>query len=135
MKQIFEPSLSMFRQYAPDISAFLETNNIPGETVISTGKIRHTGVSTYIGQFDYLKSLLPRDRWGDIKMTLAAPEWYHFRYKEGQAYPKDVYPNDAAYFADIAAAYRKELDILYAAGLRNVQIDDPNFTCKVVLYP
>ncbi|KAL9129651.1 MAG: hypothetical protein Q9175_007246 [Cornicularia normoerica] len=59
-------------------------------------------------------------------MTLAAPEWYHMRYKDGRAYPKDVYPSDKEYFADIAKAYQTELQILYDNGLRNVQIDDPN---------
>ena len=66
------------------------------------------------------------DRVQEIKMTLAAPNWYHLRYKEGKAYPKDVYANDEEYFADIAAAYRTELKILYDAGLRNAQVDDPN---------
>lgn len=129
MESVSNPSISMFRPYLPDVAAFLETHHVPDETVVCTGKIRHTGISTYVGQFEYLKSLVTPKQWGDIKLTLAAPEWYHLRYKEGQAYPKDVYPDDAAYFADIATAYQKELDILYAAGLRNVQIDDPNFTC------
>ena len=51
------------------------------------------------------------------------------RYKEGRAYPKSVYSNDAEYFADIATAYQEELKILYDHGLRNVQIDDPNLAC------
>ena len=137
MTQIYKPSLSMFRTYVPDMAAFLETNLVPGETVICTGKIRHPGASSYIGQLQFLKSLLPPERWGDIKLTLAAPEWYHLRYKEGQAYPKEVYSDDAAYFADIAKAYQRELEILYDAGLRNAQIDDPNFACKKtqILYP
>lgn len=33
------------------------------------------------------------------------------------------------YFADIAKAYQEELQILYNAGLRNVQVDDPNLAC------
>jgi len=36
-----------------------------------------------------------------------------------------VYNDRAAYFNDIAVAYRQELEVLYAAGCRNVQIDDP----------
>lgn len=31
-------------------------------------------------------------------------------------------------------AVRAELDILYAAGVRNVQFDDPNFACKNSFY-
>lgn len=109
----------------PDIAAFTESGHKPGETVICTGKIKHVG-STYLDQWNYLKSLLPKERVGEAKLTLAAPNWYHLRYKTGKAYPKDVYATDAEYFADIAKAYRAELKILYDAGLRNVQIDDPN---------
>ncbi|KAF9074750.1 hypothetical protein BDP27DRAFT_1213806 [Rhodocollybia butyracea] len=125
-KEIYGPPITMFRQYCPDISAFLEEVQIPGETVICIGKISHTGESTYVSQVEYLKSLLPKERWGEIKLTVAAPNWYHLRYMEGQAYPKDVYANDKEYFADVAKAYQVELDILYKAGLRNVQFDDPN---------
>lgn len=81
-------------------------------------------------QWNYLKNLLPKERQGEAKLTLAAPNWYHLRYKTGRAYPKDVYSSDAEYFTDIAAAYRAELEILYKNGLRNVQIDDPNLACK-----
>ncbi|KAK4952530.1 hypothetical protein LTR10_009336 [Elasticomyces elasticus] len=126
MKEIQGPDLDIFRLYVPDIAAFMEEGHVPGETVICDGKISHTGKSSYIGQFEYLKSIVPKEKHGDIKMTLAAPNWYHLRYKEGKAYPKDVYSSDKEYFADIAEAYRTELKILYDAGLRNVQVDDPN---------
>lgn len=76
-----------------------------------------------------MKGLLPAEKVPEAKLTLAAPEWYHLRYKKGRAYPKEVYSSDAEYFADIAKAYRTELKILYDAGLRNVQIDDPNLAC------
>lgn len=130
MKEIYNPPMDIFRTYMPDIAAFVEDKAKPGESVICTGKIRHTGQSTYVGQVEYLKSVVPKEQWGDIKLTLAAPEWYHMRYREGKAYSADAYSNDMDYFADIAKAYRTELDILYKAGLRNVQIDDPNFACK-----
>jgi len=73
-----------------------------------------------------VKSLLPKDQTHEAKLTLAAPNWYHLRYRAGRAYPKEVYANDAEYFADIAKAYRAELKILYDNGLRNAQFDDPN---------
>ncbi|KAL1297417.1 hypothetical protein AAFC00_004950 [Neodothiora populina] len=125
-KEINGPDPGIFRQYAPDIAAFLEENHVPGETVICTGKISHTGESSYMRELTYTKSQVPESEWGNIKLTLAAPNWYHFRYKEGLAYPKDVYSTDDEYFADIAKAYRQELQILYDAGLRNAQVDDPN---------
>jgi len=114
--------------YVPDIAAFTESGHKPGETVLCTGKIKHVG-STYVDQWNYLKNHLPKDKQHEAKLTLAAPNWYHLRYKTGRAYPKDVYANDAEYFADIAEAYRTELKILYENGLRNVQIDDPNLAC------
>ncbi|KAI9754601.1 MAG: SAGA HAT/Core module component [Chaenotheca gracillima] len=125
-EEIKNPPLDIFRSYMPDIVAFTEKGHKPGESVICTGKIKHVG-STYVGQWNYLKNRLPKERWGELKLTLPAPEWYHMRYSEGRAYPKDVYNNDEEYFADIAKAYQTELQILYDAGLRNVQIDDPNF--------
>lgn len=130
MKQVYNPDVSIFREYAPDIAAFLEEEHVPGETVICDGKIKHTGQSSYIEQFEYMKTLVPKEQWGNIKLTLAAPNWYHFRYKEGLAYPKEVYKNDEEYFADIAEAFRTELKILYDAGLRNAQVDDPNLACE-----
>ncbi len=108
-----------------------EVDSKPGETVICTGKIKHVG-STYVDQWNYLKNLLPKEKQSQAKLTLAAPNWYHLRYKTGRAYPKDVYSSDAEYFADISKAYRDELKILYDNGLRNVQIDDPNLACMLL---
>ncbi|KAE8355193.1 hypothetical protein BDV28DRAFT_163409 [Aspergillus coremiiformis] len=115
----------VFRPYAPDVAAFLEAGNKPGESVICTGKIKHVG-STYVDDFKYLASVVPPEEVKNLKITLAAPNWYHLRYKEGKAYPKDVYASDDEYFGDIAKAYQEELRILYDAGCRNVQFDDPN---------
>lgn len=126
MEEIKNPPLDTFRTYVPDIAAFLESGHQPGESVYCVGKIKHTGESTYVSQVEYLKTLLSKERWSDIKLTMAAPNWYHLRYVDGKAYPKEVYANDKEYFTDVAKAYQVELDILYKAGLRNVQIDDPN---------
>ncbi|KAE8146362.1 UROD/MetE-like protein [Aspergillus avenaceus] len=115
----------VFRPYAPDVAAFLEEGKKPGESVFCTGKIKHVG-STYIDEFKYVASLVPPEEVKNIKLTLAAPNWYHLRYKEGYAYPKEVYATDDEYFADIAKAYQDELQTLYDAGCRNVQFDDPN---------
>ncbi|KAK6084893.1 hypothetical protein SCUP234_03076 [Seiridium cupressi] len=119
------PDWDMFRLYVPDTAAFTEAGHKPGESIVCTGKIKHVG-SSYIKDWEFLKALVPADRVKELKITLAAPEWYHLRYKKGKAYPSDVYATDAEYFADIAAAYRTELQILYDAGCRNVTIDDPN---------
>ena len=128
-KEIKHPPLDLFRLYMPDIAAFTESGHKPGESVMCTGKIKHVG-STYVDQWNYFKSLVPEEQWGSLKLTLAAPEWYHMRYKKGSAWKEGVYKDDAEYFADIAIAYQTELKILYGHGLRNVQIDDPNFACE-----
>ena len=129
MTEIKKPDPGIFRSYLPDIAAFTESGYKPGESVICTGKISHVG-STYVDQFNYLTSLVPAEQVKNLKLTIAAPNWYHLRYREGRAYPKEVYASDAEYFADIAKAYQVELQTLYDAGLRNVQFDDPNLACK-----
>ena len=129
---VYKPDADLFRPYMPDISAFLQEGHGPVDSVFCVAKIKHVG-STYVDQWNHLKSLVPTEQIGECKLTLAAPEWYHMRYKEGNAYPKSVYANDDEYFADIAKAYQTELQILYDHGLRNVQIDDPNLACKQFL--
>lgn len=126
--EIKKPDPGMFRPYMPDVAAFTEAKMQPGESVVCTGKIKHVG-STYVDQFKYLANLVPPEEVKNIKLTLAAPNWYHMRYKEGIAYPKEVYSSDEEYFGDIAKAYQEELRILYEAGCRNVQYDDPNLAC------
>lgn len=130
MTEVNNPPLDIFRPYVPDVAGFMEKGG-PGQSCLCTGKIRHTGKSTLVDQFNYVKSLMPQNKWGDIKLTLISPVWYHLRYKEGKAYPTDVYGSEEEYFADIAKAYSTELDILYEAGVRNCQIDDPLFACEL----
>lgn len=104
MTEIRNPSMDIFRHYVPDIAGFIEKGHKPGQSCICTGKIRHKGQSTLIGQFEFVKTLIPEERWGEIKLTMIAPPWYHLRYKDGLAYPKDVYANDDEYFWDIVGA-------------------------------
>ncbi|KAF2237763.1 UROD/MetE-like protein [Viridothelium virens] len=118
--------MSIFRQYAPDVKSFMHAKTIPNSVTVATGKISHTGKSSYLPEFEFMKTLVPKDQWKNIKITLASPSWYHFRYGPNRAYVKGVYANDDEYFADVAKAYQAELSILYEAGLRNAQVDDPN---------
>ena len=106
---------------------------MPNAVTVCVSKISHTGKSSNQYEVDLMKSLLPPEEHKNIKITLISPSWYHFRYLNGRAYTKDVYSNDEEYFKDIAAAYQEELKILYAQGIRNIQIDDPNlayFVCS-----
>ncbi|KAF2115685.1 methionine synthase-like protein [Lophiotrema nucula] len=117
---------SIFREYAPDVKSFLESKEIPNSVTVCTSKISHPGHSSYQREVDIMKKLLPENEWKNIKITMISPSWYHFRYKAGRAYPKDVYANDEEYFADVAKAYQAELKYLHGQGIRNIQIDDPN---------
>ncbi|KFX93693.1 hypothetical protein O988_06661 [Pseudogymnoascus sp. VKM F-3808] len=128
MKEVVGPDPEIFRRYIPDVGAFLEKNHKPGETVICVGKIKHSPAASkgHIADIQYLQSILPKEKHNGIKLTIPAPNWYHLRYKEGKAYPKEVYKSDEEYFADVIVAFQEELKVLYEHGLRNVQIDDPN---------
>lgn len=119
------------RMYLPKNKALLEYHF--ESTLLCTSKIRHPGHSPHLEEFLYMRSLVGPDRLGDVKLTIPAPHLYHLRYKQGHAYRGDVYASDEAYFEDLAAAYRKELQILYDAGLRRVQIDDPDLSCELNL--
>lgn len=117
---------SIFRAYAPDVKSFMHAKTVPNSVTVATNKIKHTGTSSFLPEFEFLKTLVPKENWGGIKLTLTSPSWYHFRYGPGKAYIKGVYANDDEYFDDVAKAYQTELKILYDAGLRNAQVDDPN---------
>jgi methionine synthase II (cobalamin-independent) len=121
---------SMFREYAPDVKSFLEAKEIPNSVTVCVGKISHPGKSSYQRELDIMKKLVPENEWKNIKITMISPSWYHFRYKAGRSYPKEVYANDEEYFEDVAKAYQTELKYLHSQGIRNIQIDDPNLACE-----
>ena len=67
---------SVFRAYAPDVKSFMHAKTIPNQVTLATGKISHTGKSSFLPEFEYLKTLVPKEQWGDIKLTLTSPSWY-----------------------------------------------------------
>lgn len=70
--------VSIFRKYAPDVSSFLEDKVIPNQVTVATGKVSHTGKSSYLPEFEYVKSLLPKEKAKNIKITLPSPSWCKF---------------------------------------------------------
>ncbi|KAK5071748.1 hypothetical protein LTR64_004475 [Lithohypha guttulata] len=127
MSEIRNPSLDIFREYVPDMAGFVEKGDRPGQSYLCKGKLKHRGKSALADAYNYMKTVVPEKLWPEIKVTLITPSWYHLRYKDGLAFPKDVYKTDEEYFEDVATAYQQELDLLYEAGVRNVQFDDPLF--------
>jgi 5-methyltetrahydropteroyltriglutamate--homocysteine methyltransferase len=63
------------------------------------------------------------------KVTMPAPNCVH--YYMGGKIPKAIYPDPEAFWADLIAAYRKEIAELVAAGARYIQLDDTSiaFIC------
>ncbi|GAA6023637.1 hypothetical protein JCM10207_005094 [Rhodosporidiobolus poonsookiae] len=124
MEVIQNPGRELFKMYVPDIKAFFESHaSRPGDTMICTGKLVREK-PMYRPEFEYVASLVKPEEVKNVKITLAAPEWYHLRHGD-HAFKKEVYATDTEYFADLAKAYREELADLYEAGCRNVQFDDP----------
>jgi methionine synthase II (cobalamin-independent) len=94
---------------------------------ICTGKISLTE-SPYLENWKLLRSLVPEENWKDCKITIPSISYQHIQLKSGHAYDSKVYSSDKEYFTDLAEAYRQEIKTLYDAGIRSIQIDDPNLT-------
>ena len=86
-------------------------------------KVRHAE-DIQRADFEYLKSQVSAGR--TPKVTIPSPTMLHFR--GGRAgISKDAYPElDPAFYDDVAKAYGDELQSLYDAGCRYVQMDDTN---------
>jgi len=59
------------------------------------------------------------------KVTIPSPTMLHFRGGR-EAISRDAYPDLELFFADVAAAYRAEINALADAGCRYLQLDDTN---------
>lgn len=125
---------SMFRLYHPDVVSLIEKDRkvMPGDSVIASKKLSHNPKKSVsnLHELRLVQSILPESEWGNIKLTMITPAWFHMRYKQNRAYTPEAYANDTEYFQDVAKVYQAELDMLYEAGLRNVQFDDPGMACK-----
>jgi methionine synthase II (cobalamin-independent) len=126
---------ALFRTYHPDVVSLLEEGRqvMPGDSVIAGSKLKHSPElsQSNLHELRLVQKFVPQSEWGNIKLTMITPAWFHMRYKQGRAYTKDAYANDAEYFKDVATVYQAELDQLYKAGLRNAQFDDPGLACTL----
>jgi methionine synthase II (cobalamin-independent) len=129
-----EAEAALFRLYHPDVCSLIERGRqvMPGDSVIAGSKLSHSPAKSLsnLHELRLVQQSVPESEWGNIKLTMITPAWFHMRYKQGRAYTKEAYANDAEYFKDVAKVYQAELDQLYKAGLRNVQFDDPGLACK-----
>ncbi len=92
------------------------------KNVYTAGRI---GLAQPVMERDYrwLASVATRP----TKITLPSPTRMHFHGGRASV-SRDAYPDIEAFFADVAAVYRREIAALEDAGCRYIQIDDPLLT-------
>ena len=85
-----------------------------------TGKLKHVK-DIQVADFEFLKSVVTQTP----KVSIPSPTMVHFR---GGRKSIDInsYPDMDEFFEDLSKAYRQEIDHLYKAGLRYLQLDDTN---------
>jgi 5-methyltetrahydropteroyltriglutamate--homocysteine methyltransferase len=85
-----------------------------------TGKLQHVK-DIQVADYDFLKSVVSHTP----KVSIPSPTMVHFR---GGRKSIDInsYPDMDEFFHDLATCYKQEIDSLYKAGLRYLQLDDTN---------
>lgn len=53
----------------------MHEKKVPNQVTVAVKKISHTGTSSYLPEFEYMKTLVPQEEWKNIKITLASPSW------------------------------------------------------------
>ncbi|GJC78555.1 uncharacterized protein ColLi_01393 [Colletotrichum liriopes] len=120
-----------FRPNLPNLTGLAKMGVERFAAVLATGRIRHTS-SAYLPAWEMLKKTMPEEHWKTCKISIPSITWQHMYLAKGTAFTPDTYASDRDYFLDLAAAFRAELLVLYDAGLRSVQVDDPNLTFFIV---
>jgi len=118
--------IATFKPYIPHIGLMYASGVKEADTIFCTGKIRRTK-PFFLNDFKFLKALVPKEEVKYIKITMCSPSWYHQRHGSDLTYDPLVYKCDDEYFDDLGVAYRAEMNDLYEAGCRHIQIDDPTF--------
>lgn len=131
----FHEKLDGFREVSPvpwelarlsaaPIAALKKAGQQYPMAAVCEGKIRNTS-SPYTENWRMLRDAVPRELWSECKFTMPPPCYFHLRLGPGKCYSSEAYANDEEFFADLAQAYRTEIQTLHGEGLRNLQIDDP----------
>lgn len=85
-----------------------------------TGKLRHVR-NIQVDDFNFLKSQVSQTP----KVSIPSPTMVHFRGGR-KAIDIESYPDMDEFFEDLAQCYRDEINALYQAGCRYIQMDDTN---------
>lgn len=96
-------------------------------TLVVTGKLGHSK-SIQVEDFKYLEQQIKKaGATGKVttKVCIPSPTMVHFRGSR-ETIDSNAYPDLDVFFDDLARVYQEELDDLYQAGCRFVQLDDTN---------
>jgi 5-methyltetrahydropteroyltriglutamate--homocysteine methyltransferase len=85
-----------------------------------TGKLKHVR-NIQVDDFNFLKSVTTETP----KVSIPSPTMVHFRGGR-KSIAIDAYPDMEEFFEDLAVCYRAEINALYSAGCRYIQLDDTN---------
>jgi 5-methyltetrahydropteroyltriglutamate--homocysteine methyltransferase len=109
------------------VSGSIESSSDSAQTVgftpprlAVTGPLRH-GRDIQVDDYRFLRSCTTRTP----KVCIPSPTMVHFRGGRA-AIDIHAYPDLDEFFADLAGCYRQEVDALYRAGCRYLQLDDTN---------
>ena len=112
--------VSVEEESVPATGAKVAGDGFKPPTLRVTGKLQHKK-DIQVADFKYLRSVVTQTP----KVSIPSPTMVHFRGGR-KAIDIDSYPDMDVFFHDLAAAYRQEIDHLYRAGLRYLQLDDTN---------
>jgi methionine synthase II (cobalamin-independent) len=122
------PIPDAFRTDFPTITGLASIGATTRAAVVCTGPIKWVE-SAYLEEWETLKSGLEQGQWKEAKITMPAPSYQHIQLKLGTAFTSESgYTSDEEYFEALGKAYAAEIQALYDAGCRNIQVDDPHLT-------
>ncbi|KAI0518522.1 hypothetical protein F5B22DRAFT_644827 [Xylaria bambusicola] len=91
--------------------------------LVVVDKISHPA-SIQVDDFNFLESHIDKSK-ATTKVCIPSPTMIHFR-NSRDTIDEKAYPTLEPFFADLARVFQEELDDLYKAGCRFVQLDDTN---------
>ena len=101
--------------------------NVKPKTLRIVGKVDFSENHPFVKHFKFLK-----EHAGDtpVKLTIPSPSMLHLitQVREKNYVPIERYKdNEALFYDDVVAAYRKALQCFYDLGCRNIQLDDTSW--------
>ena len=108
-------------------SVQFKDKDVKPKTLRIVGKIDFSEKHPFVKHFKFLKEHV-----GDtpVKLTIPSPSMLHLitQVREKNYVPIDRYKdNEALFYDDVVAAYRKALQYFYDLGCRNIQLDDTSW--------